>query len=330
MKNIRFKVLIVVMMMILTFAFSVVAEYEPQVRQAEKEYLIGFANQTMGIDFTVKVQQGLKEAAQEAGVELYIVDNQRDPNKALTNADLMVRHDVDLFIEYQIHSDVNEVVAQKMEKADIPVIAIDIPVPGGYFFGGNNHLAGKVAGEWLASYAKEHWPNEKRPKLALVHDPRQGKINNQRMQGYKDAINQAFPEMTEKDIFMLDSEASRETAKNVTSAFLTAHPGENHILMGALHDGVAMGALSAVEQAGRSEDVVIVSQGADSTAIEELRGKEGSFKGSVAYFPSRYGENVIGMALDILAGRDIPKEVYVDHEVIDRENVDEVYPAEEE
>ncbi|MGH9614138.1 MAG: substrate-binding domain-containing protein, partial [Bryobacteraceae bacterium] len=46
----------------------------------------------------------------------------------------------------------------------------------------------------------------------------------------------------------------------------------------------------------------------------------------VAYFPERYGEGLIPLALDILSRRHAPPAVFVEHKLITPHNVDHFYP----
>ena len=48
---------------------------------------------------------------------------------------------------------------------------------------------------------------------------------------------------------------------------------------------------------------------------------------SVAYFPEQYGPNLVRLAADMAAGRHLPPAVYTEHMVLDRQNIDRVYPA---
>ena len=45
---------------------------------------------------------------------------------------------------------------------------------------------------------------------------------------------------------------------------------------------------------------------------------ESRLVGSVAYFPERYGEAVISLALDKLQGKEIPPATFVRHQMITR------------
>jgi ribose transport system substrate-binding protein len=69
-----------------------------------------------------------------------------------------------------------------------------------------------------------------------------------------------------------------------------------------------------------------VGQNAEPDARAELREPRTPLVGSVGYFPERYGDGLIRLALDILARRPIAPAVFVKHHIITAENVDHYYP----
>jgi ribose transport system substrate-binding protein len=58
----------------------------------------------------------------------------------------------------------------------------------------------------------------------------------------------------------------------------------------------------------------------------ELREPRTPLIASVGYFPEKYGDGLIRLALDILSKRPVPPAVFVRHQIITRENVDHFYP----
>jgi ribose transport system substrate-binding protein len=46
----------------------------------------------------------------------------------------------------------------------------------------------------------------------------------------------------------------------------------------------------------------------------------------VAYFPEKYGDGLIRLALDILGRKSVPPAVFTDHQIITPDNVDHFYP----
>jgi ribose transport system substrate-binding protein len=72
-----------------------------------------------------------------------------------------------------------------------------------------------------------------------------------------------------------------------------------------------------------------MGQNASPEGRAELRQEGTRLIGSVAYFPEKYGSEIIGVALDILHRRPVPPAVFVKHQLLTAENVNHVYPNDE-
>jgi ribose transport system substrate-binding protein len=99
-----------------------------------------------------------------------------------------------------------------------------------------------------------------------------------------------------------------------------------HVLVGTANDPSALGAARAFEEAGRASSCAIVGQNAEPDARAELRQPRTPLIASVGYFPERYGDGLIKLAIDILTKKAVPPAVFVHHQVITRDNVDHYYP----
>src|SRR5262249_49504310 len=98
------------------------------------------------------------------------------------------------------------------------------------------------------------------------------------------------------------------------------------ILVGAANDQSALGAVRAFQEASRDAHCAIAGQNAEPDARAELRGRRTPLVASIAYFPERYGDDLIRLALDILERRPVPPAMFVRHQVITPENVEHFYP----
>ena len=105
----------------------------------------------------------------------------------------------------------------------------------------------------------------------------------------------------------------------------TANSGR--VLVGAVNDSSAIGAIRAFEEAGRAETCAAVGQNASIEARREMRTARSPLIGSVAYFPERYGDAVIPIALNVLRGKTVPPALFVRHKLVTSENVDRMYPT---
>ena len=97
-------------------------------------------------------------------------------------------------------------------------------------------------------------------------------------------------------------------------------------LIGGVNDPSALGALRAMQEAGRVANCAAMGQNASPEGREELRQPGTRLIGSVAYFPEKYGEEIVAVALDILNRRPVPPAVFVKHQLVTPENVDHIYP----
>ena len=121
-------------------------------------HVMAYASFGSQFPFIALVDESVRNAADAAQVELVFVDNAFDADKALTNANLIAtRGDVEVVLEFNYYQQTNLVIAETFRDANIPVIAIDIPVPGATYYGADNYAAGKLAGAGLVEAAKAKW-----------------------------------------------------------------------------------------------------------------------------------------------------------------------------
>ena len=140
--------------------------FSPQAPANDRRYRIGFANMTERMDFCRQVREGLEKAAQLMGaVDLLVRNNDLDRQKALDNADWFVANNVQLAIEFQIDSRAGNVIMDKFNRAGIPVIAVDIPIPGATYFGADNYRAGFMGGQAVGHWVQQNWSQS--PDLVL-------------------------------------------------------------------------------------------------------------------------------------------------------------------
>ncbi len=76
----------------------------------------------------------------------------------------------------------------------------------------------------------------------------------------------------------------------------------------------------------RQSNCGIVGQNADPGGRAELRVPGTRFIGTVAYFPEKYGEAIVRLALDILAGKPTRPVMFMKHTLVTREKLEVLYP----
>jgi ribose transport system substrate-binding protein len=292
---------------------------------AKDSYKIGFANLTEDIVFTQLVRDGIEQAAQEAGnIELVFADNKLDGATALANAENFISQGVDGVIEFQTDEAVAPAIASAYNQAGIPMIAIDIPHPGATYFGANNYEAGLLAGRHLARWARQHWGG-RADKVLLLEIARAGSLPAARLRGVVAGMREVLHEAAAWPVVSIDGDGQFKTALERVRRHLRETKAR-HILVGAANDPSALGAARAFQECGRTDNCAIVGQNAEPDARAELREPRTPLIASVGYFPERYGDGLIRLALEILGRRPVAPAMFVKHQIVTRENVDHLYP----
>lgn len=288
-------------------------------------FVIGFANLQRDIAFCVKVEQGLAANAKAAGIDLQVADNRLDGATALANAESFLQRNVDYVIEFQTDANFGATIMQKMKDADTKVTAIDIPMPGATFFGANNPRSGFMGGSYLAQAAIGKFGADKVKSGYLVIGalPQSGAIPAMRTGGQIAGFLASVEGFSADHVITIDSKNTLEESFTQMNNVLGRIPAGVPILITAINDQSATGMLRAVKQAGREADLLVVGMGADET---QTLASEPAFIASVGYFPERYGNYIVPLALMQLAGKKTPDTVLVNHVMVTKANVCKFYP----
>jgi ribose transport system substrate-binding protein len=286
-----------------------------------KRFRIGYASQ--GHDsFSSAVGQGLRWAANEHQVDLIELDNQYSLKIALRNAELLVQQNLDLAIEFQVYERISTKLSNLFSEANIPVIALEIPQPGAAFFGVDNHKVGTLAGKALLRAAQREW-NGECDEVLLLDLEIAGSLPHMRLSSTQAVLRQGLSGncLTTQ----LHSRGEFIRAFELTRKYLQSIPKRRTLLTG-INDFAVLGALRAFEEVGRSRLCLAVGFGAIPAARRELRLPTTRLVGSVAFFPERYGESVLKLALDILHHKPVPPAMYAPVQLMTQKNVDQFYP----
>lgn len=287
-------------------------------------YVFGFANLARNINFCLLVEQGIKQNAELAGIEVIVADNQGSGPVALQVADSFIQRNVDFVIEFQTDVNFGPQIWQKFQAANIPVVAIDIPLGEAVFFGANNPYAGFLAGAYLAQAAVALWGQDRiRDMYAVVGElPQSGVVPKMRTDGEKAGILAVLKDLPKEQLLTIDTKNVREVSYTEMTNLLARIPAGAPILVTAINDGSTIGMLQAVKAAGRYNDLLAVGMNADE--LDTMMAEERMI-GSVGFFPERYGNYLIPLALMMLAGHSVPPGVLISHPMVTPENICEFY-----
>jgi ribose transport system substrate-binding protein len=299
-----------------------------------KGKVVGFANALSSFQFCVLVENGIKKQLSLAGCDLnqgwVSMDNQFNPVVALQNVDTMLSRHPDIFIEYQLDVKTNHIVAAKFGEAKIPVVAIDVAIPGAPLVGTNNYTVAVMAGHTMAKLIREKWGGWDTVDLVVIMNASApGEHPMLRSEGVADALADEFGIDSKQDPKVVRGRGGigqLDQAKTAMDDVLAAHPEAVNIAVTSFNEPIMMGCITAMKEAGRwdPDNKIIVTMGVDQLGQSLIR--DSLSDAGVAFFPEYYGEYIVPAVAAILTGNPVPPAIFVQNEVITRDNIDRWYP----
>lgn len=285
---------------------------------AERIFTIGFANMCETVPFSVTVREGLEAtAAKHPNLRLVVRDNDLNNDKAMANAQEFAELGVDLAIIYHIDERFGTNIRSVLLKKRVPIIAVDIPIPMTVFFGINNQQAGYLAGEALGRWAQKHWDGAVDKVLVMTEQRALSAIRTRIDSAIQGLCDNAA--VKKEDIFYLDGGTHQTTAYKHSESVFKLWEGVKRIAVICSNDDTAMGVINRAREMGRESDIGVIGQGAN-LAIHEFSKPGNRFIASTAYYPEKYGEHLVDLALRMLHGERVPYENLIQPEAVTVEN----------
>ena len=300
MKKVLQNVLVVFFLAVGLICFSSAAN------AAKKEIVIGFVPMTMNNEYFITMVNGARQKAKDLGVQLDVqaADQHASAAAQLTIIENMITAGVDGICIVPSSSEGLVSALERCKKANVPVINLDTKISDQVlkeigmkvpFFGTNNYAGAVEAGK----YVLKHFPKGTKAAILTGIEGQQNAAD--RRNGFYDTVKDHIDVVAEQS-------ANWEVDQGYTATqnILSANPDLQLIF--ASNDGMAIGALRAVEEAEKQDQVKIIGFDAVSEALD-LVGR-GEMEGTVAQYPAEMGikgvENIVYMI------EDKPVEMYID------------------
>jgi ribose transport system substrate-binding protein len=272
-------------------------------------YTVGMSQCNLGEPWRVEMNAQIRAAAEKhPSLKLEFKDAQNDTLKQRAHIEEFVSAGRDLIIISPKEAQpLTEPVAKAM-KAGIPVIVLDRRLLGDEytcFIGADNTKIGSAAGQWIVEKLKGKG-NLVELKGLMTSTPGQD-----RHRGFRKAI--AGSDI--KVIFEADMKWLEPDARKEMESALSRFPQIDCVY--AHNDPGAHGAYLAARAAGREKQMLFV--GIDALPQEGVAYVNQGILDATFQYPTGGGE-AIDVALKILAGEKVPKEITLGSRVFDKEN----------
>lgn len=281
---------------------------------------VAFVMKTLNNPFFIDMEKGAQDAADRLGVNLIVqaAERELDIEKQMQIVENLIQRKVDaLCITPSGSREIVPAIA-KANEAGIPVLIVDTRVDAEAaraagaetvtFIGSDNYEGGAIAGEALAAALGGQG------KIAILEGIPGHETGDARMGGFREAIAK------HPGIEIVASQTAnweRDQGYNVLQNIMQGHPDLNGLF--ACNDLMALGAIEAIDAAGKGGAIMVVGFDAIDDARTAIR--EGRMLGSVAQSPEEMGRVAVEKAVEILNGGSVGAVTEVKVEMIDAGSV---------
>jgi ribose transport system substrate-binding protein len=186
--------------------------------------------------------------------------------------------------------------------------------------------SGTTQGQWLAQQAKSKGWAPKDTALVECTDPDVGASVNVMFDTAPKALVASGFAIPSGNVYKIICKYSQTQSAQVNvTAWFTAHPNFKHVMINTIDDERMQGAINALKQNGRFDDALTISTGCDGLGQKQI--KAGLEDASIGYFPERYGEWLVPILEDVMAGNPVPSFTGSNLIVITKANIGKYYPA---
>ncbi|HVP10461.1 MAG TPA: substrate-binding domain-containing protein [Phycisphaerae bacterium] len=275
-----------------------------------RQYTIGMSQCNLGEPWRVQMNADIRAAAEKhPEIKMIFKDAQNDALKQRAHVEELVSAGVNaIIISPKEAQPLTEPVAKAVE-AGIPVIVLDRRVLGDKFtcfIGADNKLIGKAAGKWIAGKLGG------KGKVVELKGLMTSTPGQDRHSGFREGIKDSNLEVIfEADMKWLEPDARKEM-ESALARFSQIDCVYAH------NDPGAHGAYLAAAAADRAKGTMFV--GIDALPHEGVMYVKQGILDATFLYPTG-GQEAIDVALKILSGEKVPKEITLGSRIFTKENV---------
>lgn len=261
---------------------------------------VGLAVSTLNNPFFVTLSEGAQAEAEDAGVELIVVDAGDDAAKQASDIEDLISKNISVLIVNPVDSDAVAPAVKDAVAAGIKVVSVDRVVNGvevDCAIASDNVAGAQMATEYLVSLVGEG------AKVAEVEGTPGASATIDRGEGFHLVADEKLDVVSRQT-----ANFNRSEGMSVMENMLQANPDIQGVF--AHNDEMALGAVEAIS----GKDIVVVGFDATDDALTAVA--EGKMAATVAQKPDLMGATAVDTAVRLINGETVEKEVPVEVELV--------------
>lgn len=278
---------------------------------------IGFSQANNGDVWRINQTNNVEDVCGELfpGGEVVVTDGQGNEEKQAADVDDLIARDVDVLLLTPLTADALTPAAQRALDADIPVITLDreVSIAVTQHIGADNKLIGRTAAQYIA----ETLLGGEGGRIIEIQGVLGASATTDRHDEFVAWLEENAPNV--EIIESQSGEYRREDALTLMDDLLQRFgPGDFDVVY-AHNDEMALGAVQALEAAGRQDEAEVVGIDGQNEAIQAIA--DGRMAATFTY--ANAGKEACESAQAVLDGEELPETLVIETVQIDETNAED-------
>ena len=295
---------------------------------ADKPLKVGISMYTLSAPYFVAQQEAAKQAAEKMGCTVVATDAQNDMIKQIADVEDMLSQGINVLI-LNARDPKGLVPATKAcTTAKVPVIEMDSSIdPSADYVTivqSSNSANGQLVGDYLVNVM-----GNQPLKIALLSGDQGNLVGEDRREGvFRGIIESQLRQFGKADLTIVGQgwgKWSHEGGQKAMEDLLTAHKDINVLV--AENDSMALGAMRAIGDAGRTKDIkVVAAADGQKEALQAI--KEGTYLATGRNDPVEVATKAVEIAMKAVKGEippNFPRTTLTEPVAITKDNVNKYY-----
>jgi ribose transport system substrate-binding protein len=257
----------------------------------------------------------LAETAKDTDQFSFVVKNAVDDADQLNMLQTFMGGDYDMIMVLPGNGTLMTPICEEIYQSGTQLFVIDRPIEGDQYtvlLAGDNYECGANAARYLGERL------EGTGNIAILRSYVGIPIDLQRYNGFVDVLKAQYPGI--EVVVEGDGEFNQEAGLKAMSDILPAYPSIDAVY--CQDDESAVGALTAIENANRTDVQFVTGMGGSVTAYKLMGENNPLYGASMSYFPTMGGDAIV-LAKEILLGGSFEKDNIAPTFIVTSENVAE-------
>ncbi len=259
------------------------------------------------------LDSALDEAAKDTREFQFVIKNAVDDADQLNILTTFKEDNYDMIICLPGNGTLMTPICEEIYDAGIKLMIVDRPIDSDKYtvlLGGDNYLCGSNAARYIGDRLKG------KGDIAILRSYVGIPIDLDRYNGFMDVIKKEYPGI--KVVVEADGEFNQDAGLNAMNNILPAYDKIDAVY--CQDDESAIGAITAIENAGRKDVQFVTGFGGSKTAYKYLSEGNPIFGASMSYWPTM-GGRALALAKSILRGEPFEKKNLDPTYVVTKDNV---------